>query len=317
MSGAEPPPPAGPGAGGAAGHDAFVAALPPATRAALTAKSDGPAARRLALHGGAVAALGGAIAAGVPGWPLLLLPQGVMLVFLFTAMHECIHRTAFASARANDLAARSIGFLLLLPPEWFRLFHFAHHRHTQDPARDPELAEPRPETWPAFLRHLSGLPLWASLVRTLLRNAAGRNADPFVPVSARPAVAREARIMLALYAAAAALSAAAGTAAPVWAWVVPALIGQPFLRLYLLAEHGRCPQVADMFENSRTTFTARAVRWLAWNMPYHAEHHAMPAVPFHRLPALHRLARGELRTTERSYLRFAARYAAGLGGGGG
>jgi fatty acid desaturase len=68
-----------------------------------------------------------------------------------------------------------------------------------------------------------------------------------------------------------------------------------------------------MFANSRTTFTARAVRWLAWNMPYHAEHHAMPSVPFHRLPELHALTRSELRCTERGYLRFAARYAAGLG----
>jgi fatty acid desaturase len=290
-----------------------VAALPAATRKTLTAKADGPAALRLALHGGAVAGLGALIAAGVPGWGWLLLPQGVLLVFLFTAMHECLHRTAFATARLNDRIAAALGFLLLLPPEWFRLFHFAHHRHTQDPARDPELASPKPETWPSFVWHLTGLPLWASLVRTLLTNAVGRNADPFVPAAARPQLAREARAMLAGYAALAALSVAAGSAVLLWAWVVPALLGQPVLRLYLLAEHGRCPQVADMFENSRTTVTARAVRWLAWNMPYHAEHHAMPAVPFHRLPELHALAEDALKTTERGYAGFAARYAGGLG----
>ncbi|MCU0911737.1 MAG: fatty acid desaturase [Rhodobacteraceae bacterium] len=300
-------------AGHAAGHAVFVAALPAATRKTLTAKADGPAALRLALHGGAVAGLGALIAAGVPGWGWLLLPQGVLLVFLFTAMHECLHRTAFATARLNDRIAAALGFLLLLPPEWFRLFHFAHHRHTQDPARDPELASPKPETWPSFVWHLTGLPLWASLVRTLLTNAVGRNADPFVPAAARPQLAREARAMLAGYAALAALSVAAGSAVLLWAWVVPALLGQPVLRLYLLAEHGRCPQVADMFENSRTTVTARAVRWLAWNMPYHAEHHAMPAVPFHRLPELHALAEDALKTTERGYAGFAARYAGGLG----
>jgi fatty acid desaturase len=303
----------GRGEAGGGGHAAFVAALPAETRKALTAKADGPAVLRLALHVGAVVLLGGAIAAGVPGWAWLLLPQGIALGFLFTAMHECLHRTAFATPRANDRVAAALGFLLLLPPEWFRLFHFAHHRHTQDPARDPELASPKPETWPAFLWHVSGLPLWASLIRTILTNATGRNAEPFVPAAARPGLAREARAMLAGYAALAALSVATGSAALLWAWVIPALLGQPFLRLYLLAEHGRCPQVADMFANSRTTFTARAVRWLAWNMPYHAEHHAMPAVPFHRLPELHALARGELRTTERGYARFAARYAAGLG----
>jgi fatty acid desaturase len=24
-----------------------------------------------------------------------------------------------------------------------------------------------------------------------------------------------------------------------------------------------------------------------WNMPYHAEHHLYPSIPFHQLPALH------------------------------
>ena len=39
-------------------------------------------------------------------------------------------------------------------------------------------------------------------------------------------------------------------------------------------------------------------------MPYHAEHHAFPAVPFHRLPDLHGLTSGELRVTESGYVRF-------------
>ena len=75
------------------------------------------------------------------------------------------------------------------------------------------------------------------------------------------------------------------TAVLLWVWIIPALLGQPFLRLYLLAEHGCCAFVANMFENSRTTFTGPLVRFLAWNMPYHAEHHAFPTVPFYRLPA--------------------------------
>jgi fatty acid desaturase len=294
-------------------HEVFVAGLDPADRKALLAKADGPGLWRLSGQAGAIALLGAAIAAGVPGWWLLLLPQGVLIVFLFTAMHEAVHRTAFASGRLNDAVARAAGFLLLLPPEWFRLFHFAHHRHTQDPTRDPELATPKPETWPAYVAHVSGLPLWAGAVRTLLRNALGRTADGFVPAAARAKVAREARVMLAGYAALVAVSAAAGWALLLWVWVLPALLGQPVLRLYLLAEHGRCPKVADMFLNSRTTFTTAAVRWLAWNMPYHAEHHAMPAVPFHRLPELHHLARDRLGTTAPGYLGFTADYAAHLG----
>ncbi len=59
-----------------------------------------------------------------------------------------------------------------------------------------------------------------------------------------------------------------------------------------------------MLENSRTTTTNAIVRWLAWNMPYHAEHHAYPMVPFHKLPDLHRLAAPHLKETEPGYASF-------------
>jgi fatty acid desaturase len=59
------------------------------------------------------------------------------------------------------------------------------------------------------------------------------------------------------------------------------------LRLYLLAEHSGCDFSDNMLENSRTTYTTPWVCFLAWNMPYHAEHHYLASVPFHALPALH------------------------------
>jgi fatty acid desaturase len=95
-----------------------------------------------------------------------------------------------------------------------------------------------------------------------------------------------------------------------WVWLVPVLLGQPFLRLYLLAEHGDCPQVANMFENTRTTLTTRAVRFLAWNMPFHVEHHVSPNVPFHHLPTLHGLMRDRLQVTSQGYAAFSRDYLA-------
>ncbi len=97
-----------------------------------------------------------------------------------------------------------------------------------------------------------------------------------------------------------------------WLWLIPALLGQPFLRLYLLAEHGRCPPVADMLANSRTTFTNRIVRFVAWNMPYHTEHHAFPNVPFHKLSELHRDLRPHLKSTSDGYGAFARDYSSTL-----
>jgi fatty acid desaturase len=57
-----------------------------------------------------------------------------------------------------------------------------------------------------------------------------------------------------------------------------------------------------MLENTRTTYTNVFMRALAWNMPYHAEHHAYPAVPFHRLPEVNRAIAPRLKTTAPGYI---------------
>lgn len=282
-------------------HKALIASLPPDARRTLHETANGPGLAHLAGHFGLILGLGALIAAGVPGWPLLLVPQGIALVFLFTLMHEATHRTPFAAGWLNEAALRICGFILFLPPVWFRWFHLAHHKHTNDPARDPELAGGAQAG--GFWLRVSGLPVWRAQIATILRNAAGRCADDYVPPARAAEVAWEARAMLAGYALAGA-GIWAGADWLFWCWLAPLPLGQPVLRLYLMAEHGRCPAVANMLENSRTTLTNRAVRWLAWNMPYHAEHHAAPNVPFHRLPALHALARPHLKSISNGYIAF-------------
>jgi len=295
-------------------HKSFLASLSAEQCRDLTETSDRRGLGYLALHFGAIAVLGGLIVAQVPFWPLLMLPQGILLVFLFTLLHEASHQTPFRSPWLNTAAAHISGFVILLPPRWFRYFHFAHHRYTQMPGKDPELATPKPEGWWQYLAHVSGIPVWISHVGTLVRNAAGRCEDEFVPVGKRRVVGNEARMMLGAYLALLLGSLALSSPVLIYVWIVPVLLGQPFLRLYLLAEHGRCAYVANMLENSRTTFTNALVRRLAWNMPFHAEHHSYPAVPFHRLPDLHRLAAPHLKVTEPGYASFHAGYAPEMNG---
>ena len=129
-------------------HRALIAGLGPAQRRALLRRSDRAGLAQLALHLCTLSATGAPIGHGVPFWPALLLPHGILLVFLFTALHECSHRTAFRTDRLNRAVAAAAGFLVLVPPEWFRCFHAAHHRFTHDPLRDPERATPEPRTWP-------------------------------------------------------------------------------------------------------------------------------------------------------------------------
>ncbi len=285
-------------------HKQIIAALPAEDRKRLLEKSDAAGLIHAAVHFGLIGIMGYAIAIEVPYWPWLMIPQGILIIFLFTLLHECAHLTPFRTHAFNKIAAWVSGFAILIPPEWFLYFHFAHHRYTQDPERDPELSEPKPETRAAYLWYVSGIPTWFGNMRQLIGNLTYAKPDGFTPKSAYGKVRREAFLFIAGYATLTAGSIYLNTDVLLWTWVVPALIGQPFLRLYLMAEHGLLPNVSNMIENTRTTRSNALVRTLAWNMPWHIEHHALPTVPFHRLPDLHRLIRGHTPEPETGYLAF-------------
>ncbi|MEM8645491.1 MAG: fatty acid desaturase family protein [Pseudomonadota bacterium] len=296
-------------------HKELLAGLSAETRQDLLAQSDGPGLVRFAAHFGSVLLGAVLIARGVPGWPFLLVVQGLFISFLFTPLHETIHRTAFRSERLNTVVATLCGFAVLIAPQWFRYFHFAHHRFTHEPGKDPELEAGKPETLGAYLLHVSGGPVWVGNVKVLITNALGLRDDAYVPERGRARVVREARLFLIAYGALFGLSLALQSAVLFWVWVLPALLGQPFMRLYLLAEHTRCPHVANMLENTRTTYTTRFVRFIAWNMPYHIEHHAYPAVPFHKLPQFHQVIKDELKCTQNGYARFHKDYVGAISDG--
>jgi fatty acid desaturase len=194
------------------------------------------------------------------------------------------------------------GLVLILPPNYFRAFHFAHHRHTQDPASDPELAGGAPVGLRTLIWRLSGIPYWVDAVRTLLRHAVRGVDAPYIAARRRPAIVREARIYLGVYALGILASILTGSWAMVLFWLAPAVFAQPVLRAYLLAEHTGLPLEPDMLRNSRSIRSNPLVRMLAWNMPFHAEHHAYPGVPFHALPALSRDLRPHIEHCRRSYL---------------
>ncbi|MEX0304534.1 MAG: fatty acid desaturase [Leisingera sp.] len=288
-------------------HTGLIKSLPPETKAALTARSDAAGLRHLALYLAAMAACTVGIALQVPFWPLLMLPQGVLLVFLFTLSHECTHKTPFRSAWLNEAAGHFCALAIALPFVWFRYYHLAHHKFTNDPERDPELEHGgRPETFAQWVMYLSGWGYWQGMAKTIWRNAFGTISAPYLPDRRHADMRLESRLLLAIYAAA--LLSLLVSPLVLWLWIVPLLIGQPALRAYLLAEHGLCPPVANMLENSRTTFTNRLVRFLAWNMPYHAEHHSFPNVPFHQLPAFHAITQKHLKSTSNGYGEFTADY---------
>ena len=109
--------------------------------------------------------------------------EGVALTFLFCPAHECTHGTAFRSRALNEAIGFGAGLLLILPPYWFRSFHMQHHKHTQDPARDPEIrwsgipSTDERKVGPSALRTrvwiLTGLGYWQERAATTLSYARG------------------------------------------------------------------------------------------------------------------------------------------------
>ncbi|CAD0185386.1 Fatty acid desaturase [Ruegeria sp. THAF57] len=288
-------------------HRALIASIPPEEKDRLQERSNIAGLLHLSLYVLLLLVTSLGIALRVPLWPLLLLPQGLLLVFLFTLSHECTHKTPFRTGWLNDAVGHLVSLPIALPFTWFRYFHLAHHKWTNDPDKDPELGgKPRPERWPDLMIYLSGWPYWKGMARVLFHNAIGKIDAPYLPQRQHRTMRIEAVLLLGLYA----LAGISMFFTPIlfWLWLLPVLIGQPFLRLYLLAEHGLCPPVANMLENSRTTFTNRMIRFLAWNMPFHAEHHAFPNVPFHKLPSLHRWTKVHLQSTSDGYAEFTADY---------
>jgi hypothetical protein len=119
---------------------------------------------------------------------------------------------------------------------------------------------PKPDTVGRYLWHVSGLPYSGQRIATTLRHARGKVDESFIPAREHGHVTREARRLLGAYLLLVAGSLALGSAALLWLWVLPALLGQPFLRAYLLAEHTGCPLIPDMLRNSPPP---GACRWCA------------------------------------------------------
>ena len=235
--------------------------------------------------------------------PALLL-QAVFVNTLFGAMHESVHYGSFKTRRFADILAFFSGAAILNNAGFYRHYHMAHHRYTQDPLRDPELiTSGTPRSWSNYLFRISSIPFVMIRVRDIFLFPFGFKGDvDYIHQSAWPEVRRWGRLLLAFYAALIAGSILLQTTVVLWVWFFPLLVGLPLLRLYLLCEHTLCPNSDDGFANTRTTLSNPMVRFLMWNLPYHAEHHLLPNIPFHHLPEAHQHLRPHLKFVARGYI---------------
>ena len=283
----------------------------------LMRREDGPAVARilasLAIFAAAVTTTATLAAGDDPRWLAPAFVGGLAYATLFPPLHEAGHNTAFASPALNEATAWVCAVLMLQAPSFFREFHWEHHRRTQDRAHDPEImaAPDLLDGWPTniitYLMLASGQLLWPGKLMftatcALLPESIWRRFFPYIRAAQAAKVARESRLVLALLVTTVALGL---TFVPgFWAVLLIWPIGHVFLGLYLMTEHTGLGHDGSQLHRTRSMRTTAWVRWWMWNMPYHAEHHAYPGVPFHALPRLQRLLGDEVEHQGSGYLGF-------------
>ena len=266
---------------------------------ALQTRNDRDSAVRLVLHVGAMLLLT-LVIMRCAKQPLLALPASMLLAVawagIFAPFHECTHETAFATRRWNRIAAWLTGFLFGMAPAVYRTFHFEHHRHTQNPERDPEIAsDPAYAAWPPNAALWWRAALGDGLIRLKLALALPfafrRELEwPLVGgwtahIEDRAALARECRLLVAAWSV---FLIAALLWLPGGLWLLFALwFGHVLQTGWLMAEHSGLPHSGSILRRTRSVTSNGFARFWLWNMNYHAEHHGWPSIPWHRLPAAH------------------------------
>ena len=221
------------------------------------------------------------------GWTLpIFLVHGILLNFLYAGQHELSHWTVFRTGWLNEWVGRIFGFVLFYPRTFDQVQHMAHHRFTQDWARDGELARER-YTLASYVLWMSGVSYWYTRWRRILRFSFGFITEPYLPAKRHAEMIRESRWHLAGYAVIAGISLMAHSWAAVILWLAPMLAMKCVHQLQNTIEHLGLPHEDNVLANTRSTRTNALMRRLAWQMQYHTAHHAFPGVPFHRLHELH------------------------------
>jgi len=235
---------------------------------------------------------------------IIMIAHGSFIAFLYAGLHECIHKSAFKNKKLNEFVGYFIGFVLIRSFLNGRYRHMAHHTFTQHPEKDPDKVD-FPSSYLVYLKHVTSFSVWIRIIDNLFRHSFGKinkSEKNYIPQSEIKSLIFESRMMVAGYFIIMLLSFYFSTTFFLIYWLIPRILGEPFLRLVRMVEHTGKDETADMIHNTRTSFPSAFLKFLYWNMPYHVEHHLYASVPFYRLPKFHKLIKPHTDEIEPSIL---------------
>ena len=238
----------------------------------------------------------------------LLLCFGFVIFSLYAPFHETTHGTAFKTALLNDVGAWLTGIIYGYSPGMHKGFHFEHHRYTNQ-ERDPEKGFSLPPM-PArtccqiILAGVLGVcvPAHSLILSFVPTHKWDRFEAAWAPRAKRQTLQWECRLVSVIWIVAFYLLSYHLT---LMLYLLIGLFLGRFIHGFItVVEHEGLASEGHMLYRSRSVVSHPIYRWFWWNMNYHAEHHTWPAVPFHQLPELHRLASQHGMLVERGYMEY-------------
>ena len=234
---------------------------------------------------GGFVALGIAAARGDVPWALSIPLQAALAFAGFTPVHDASHRSIARGRWINELIGWLCGLPILAPFSGFRYIHYAHHAHTNDRDRDPDM-------WSSKARTRLGIVLrWTVMdLHYLARYATELRTRPRAEAAAGLAG------VAAMWTSWAVLIATGHGVALVIAWLVPARIA--ILTLSIVFDWiPHYPRATTAAQDPYRATNVYEHRWLTAPLlaqNYHLIHHLYPGVPFYRYGRVYWEMRDEL-----------------------
>ena len=275
--------------------DWWAPRLPRAQLLALLERRDGPGLRHFGLWFALLAITGYLATLAWGSWwaiPAFLL-YGTIYSSSDARWHECGHGTPFRTRWLNEICYHISSFMTIREGFLWRWSHARHHTDTIIVGRDPEIQVQRPADLVKLALDFFYLRGGPPEVLRVIRHALGRpdsDVRDYVPEPERQRMYWSSRVYLLIIAAVIALAIQLGNVLPLLFVWTPRFYAGWLHQLLGLTQHGGLGEdTHDHRENTRTLYINPVFRYLYMNMNYHLEHHTTPMIPFHALPAYHRV----------------------------
>jgi fatty acid desaturase len=212
------------------------------------------------------------------------------------AGHEYFHSTPFKNRKLNRALFRLFSCITWNNWAWFEVSHWIHHKRTLlvDDPEGPPAQSLRLKS--LFWMCTVNLPLFCRRFKVIVLNLFGKvptaNRIILEELSKSNTLRRKLQVgALSVLVVHASILFLFFTKHPytTLAFIFSTFTFQVVNRVLEICQHfGRSRDTNDYRTNTRTLILGRVLSFLYSNMNYHQEHHMFPAVPYYRLPNLHK-----------------------------